>query len=907
MPNNEEQKTMPKKLYDAALATVAKIDPEIGNNLDRRLQNTGVDSMDWLGTIPRVAGVFACAYANGTYDPNPLLSDHHPLGVDGSDYVNSAFDRLLFHKDAQGNLHLTHAGMAMIGITGGVGFFSGVARGIYKHQHQKNLNSRKRLRTMMGRHLTEAEAKECATIEDEKESALAAFMKIDVLNEFQNEIKKFNADRKKNGEALTDEEKDRINQKFNATFQKLTAVPENKAKLDALIAAYQKQDIMDKAIVAAKTSANENSPYETSIVDGQFNIQRVRGSIFNKQDRVGEKTKRKGLEAFFHGITSIDNHRMSTLMSYPFSWMVNQSMWYWLAWLMALLIVGPVVISTSAPVIIALGAVAGGIGLIISAFKGVGRISKHLERKQKRADITKLLANDNADVKDVIFKESIVRMKGYYAAKLDALKDTEKKAAFLLTKYEKYKANDDAAAKGQLTAWKSRVFMNFEHEQNLKKIASLRTTLGDSAPSVVDTARIKAIKVPKKSIMGYLQPSKHETRMRIANNIIGAMAFGFVIPFFITQLLGGILSAVVVAGFGITILSTSTAIAGTLGVLNGAALSTIWGGLWAAKNGLTTFISQRNSKSAYQQKLDALNARVDDQPSKIEQFDALQKAYNKKLAYLQRNHPAVHAQMQATLVGSKHWSATNHHYHEKQRAKATPWTRIKQGMNRAYELIGGAETGVLVARVLFLSGCVLGFTLLSAATVALTGVTFGLAPVVFTVIAGVLGGILGVNRLLKYNFGKRQEHREKFIDTFDDRLKFLEQKNEEMDKLLGIAPVVVNDNPAAPGDERDQAHGVVPQLNASAQANVVVPSPVDAPVREEGVPDAITNKDKINEASDITPPNSDALQTPAYEKINMKPAVSINDVRHSLLFKPAVHPVIEPSLEHMPPAIALTA
>jgi hypothetical protein len=790
MPN-EQQKTIPEKLFGVVPTLIAKIDPEIGNTLDRRLQNTGVDTMDWVGTIPRVAQVFACAYANGTYDPNPLLSDHHPLGVDSTDYTNSAFDKFMFHKDAQGNLHLTHAGMAMVGITGGIGFFSGVARGVYKHQHQKNLNSRKRLRTMMGRHLTEAEANECVAIEDEKESTLAAFMKIDALNEFQNEIKKFNADRK-NAEALTEAEKERINAKFNAASQKLVAVPENQAKLDALVTAYKKQDVMDQAIVAAKAAANEGNPYEISIVDGQFNIQRVRGSVFNKQARNGEKPKRTGLDAFFHGITSIDNHRISTLISYPFSWMTNQSMWYWLAWLMALLIVGPVVLST-APVIIALGAIAGGIGLIISAFKGVGRISKHLERNEKRAEITKLLSDDNAEVKDAVFKESVLRMKVYYAEKLIALKDAEK-AKFLLQKYEKYQAKDAAIAKGQLTAWRSRAFMTFEHDQNLKKIAHLRTTLAERAPTV-PAASIKAIKVSKKSIMSYLQPSKHESRMRIANNIIGAMAFGLVIPFFITQLLGGILSAALVAGLGITILSTSTAVATTLGVLNGAVLSTVWGGLWAAKNGLTTFINQRNSKSAYQQKLDALNAKVDGGPSKIEQFDALQKAYNKKLAYLQRNHPTVHAQMQATLVGSKHWSATNHHYHEKQRAKATPWTRIKQGMNRAYELLGGAETGVLVARVLFLSGCVLGFTLLSAATVALTGVTFGLAPVVFTAIAGVLGGVLGVNRLLKYTFGKRQEHREKFVNTFDDRLKFLEQKNQEMDALLGIQP-----NPAPAED-----------------------------------------------------------------------------------------------------------
>ncbi len=906
----DQLQSVPKKMLNVldaiptqAKKLVRKVKPGYGDAIDNALQNTVTDTADWVFTLPRCAQVILSGYANGNNDPNP----HHPLGVDGSDYGNSAFDKMMYHQNADGSLSLTHAGMAMVGVSGGVGVLSGIARGIYKHQHQKHLFSRKRLRAMMGRHLTEEEERERISIEEEKQKTLAEFMRIDALRGFENEIKKINADRK-NGDVLTEDEKTQLNGKFNAAFENIINTPENKIKLDNLIAAYQRQDATDKAIAASKAEANEDNPYQISIADGQFVIQRTRGSVFNKQ-RNAEKEARTGIHAFLHKIRKLDNHRYMKRIAYPFNWMINQSMWYWLVWFMAFLIAGPVLLA-SAPVIISLGAIAAGIGTLISVIKGVSRFNAHSIHKKQRADIATLLRDENAVIeeKDPLFKNSVLAMKTYYADKLATLKPA-KQAAFLLRKYQKYQAKDGAIANEQLTAWKSRTFMTFEHDQNLKKIEAIRTQQGADAiaEGSITPEMLNGVNAPEKDIMRYLSPSKHERRLRAANNVIGAMAFGFVIPFFITQLLGGILAAGLIAAFGVTILSTSSIVAGTMGILNGALLSTVWGGLWAAKNGLTTFIGQRNSKSAYQQKLNALNEVVNGE-SKIQKFNKLQHSYDKKLAYLKLHHKNLYETMQKELVDSKHWSATNHHYHEKQRAKATPWTRIKQAMNRAYEVIGGAETGVLVTRVLFLGGCVLGFALAGAATVALTGVTFGLAPIVFSVIAGVLGGILGANRLAKYHFGKRQEHREKFVNTFDDRLAFLEQKNNEMDKLLGIAPVAVV-NAAHEPDQADQA----PVVNVAPQVEAM-PLPAPVPGREERVratTESITrpNTEKTNETGSTTPPSSDVVETKVSEKINTKLFVSMAAIKHSLLFKPAVamDNTIEKAFEDTPRPVASPA
>lgn len=905
--------------------------PDLGNRIDSTLQNTAVDTMDWTVTLPRIAQVFAAAYANGSYDPNPLLADHHPLGVDGSDYSNTAFDKMMFHQNADGSMHLTHAGMAMVGISGGVGFFSGVARGIYKNQHEKNLNSRKRLRAMMTPHLTEAEAEACLNAEENKEAALAAFSKIDVLNEFQNEIDQFNRDRK-NGEALTEAEKNRINLKFNAAFQKLNQDAANTRILENLVSAYRTQDVMDQAIAQAQAAENENSPHKISTENGQFVIHRVSGSVFNKAQRTEEKPRRTGINAFFYGVAKIDNHRFATRIAAPFNWMVNQSMWYWLAWFMALIIVGPIAVG-SAPVLLGLGAVAGGIGLAISAIKGIGRKRLHSKHQQQRADIIKLLATDQAaDLTDQspTFKASIVAMKAYYAERLNKLESNDRKAAFLLRKYEKYQAKDAAMANAKLTAWKSRTFMDFEHAQSLEKIDILRSNRALNAPIDGPHASFEYVDAPKKRIMDYLQPSVHETRLRMANNIIGAIAFGFVIPFFITQLLGGLLSAAVIATVGASVLGTSPIIGAVLGTINGAALSTLWGGLWAAKNGLTAFIGQRNARAGFQQKLDALNHKVENQESKIERFDRLQASYDKKLAYLKKNHKALYKAMKHELVDSKHWSATNHHYHEKQRGKATPWTRIKQGMNRAYEAIGGAETGILVARVLFLSGCVLAFTLAGAATVAVTGVTFGLAPIVFTAIAGVLGGILGGNRLLKYHLGKRQNHREKFVNTFDDRLKFLEQKNEALNKLLAIDQPQQDEapqpDPDALGDgqaHRQEEMSVLAQNTGLNAPVIVMPneSSNEPPAQpKERAPQeqlaAITSSSPLSwgqqstktkapvsfigahryaaaaktETAKVTKETEPATTTPVihYEKVNVKPTVILANSNSALFGKQAI-------------------
>jgi hypothetical protein len=211
--------------------------------------------------------------------------------------------------------------------------------------------------------------------------------------------------------------------------------------------------------------------------------------------------------------------------------------------------------------------------------------------------------------------------------------------------------------------------------------------------------------------------------------------------------------------------------------------------------------------------------------------------------------------------------------------------------------------------VLFLFGCVFVSALAGAALIAVSGATFGLAPIVFTAMAGVAGGLLGANRLLKYHLRSRQEHRKNFLNTFNDRVKFLEQKNEELDKLLGIAPVAAADA-AHESDQADQA----PVVNVAPQAEVAIPLPALVPGREERVratTESITlpNTEKTDETGSTTPPSSDVVETKVPEKMDTKLFVSMAAIKHSLLFKPAVamDNTIEKAFEDTPRPVASPA
>lgn len=805
--------------------------PITGKGVDNEIQNGPINIWDWLATMPRIAEAIASVIANSAGSPTLL---------DGGDHGNNAFDRAMFHitTDSSGKttLHPAASGITLVSAAVGIGLLIGVIQRIYKSKHAEHLNSPKRLRAALARHrvCTDEEAEAYLALEKEQDEALAEF-----ITQLQ-----------------------RIHKKVEKNIGITRAEIE---KIDALNEIISKDNPIKSIIKNAEDDYNQaQNVYAISkpLNEKTFSIKRINGSVFSKQpstaanDVDANNTTERKENSFLRIIRKVHNHRYFKRLSYPFDWMVNQSMWYWIGWFCALMIVGPLLVYGGAATI-AIAAVSLLVGGVISAIKYRDTRKIQGNNNIHRADIIKLLNNRNDEsIKDQVFKDSIQAMIEYYREKPDykKLKNIEKQAAFLFRKYKKHKAADNAKADRLLKAWQSRTFMNFEHDQNMQKIETIRNEAG-----IANNEPIQAGDIPNsrahQSVRDYLLQDqkryKIERGFYFASKILSAVAFGFVIPFFITQLLGGLLSAAFAATLGyighaaftitggvIHFASAKYSIVNT--IVNVVSSNTAycipaatWGGLWAIKNMFAAIASHKHDKLGFQSQSDRiLKTEYSPGVTKEAKFNTLQQQLDSKIAYLKSSNPALYSTVKTKLVGFDQWSATNFHYHEKQREKATLWTWAKKGLNRAFEFIGGGETGILVVRLLFLAVFV---TAGAVGTIS----TLGIGAPIFISLCVAFGSLLGVNRLLKYQLNKRQEHRQNFLDTFDDRLKFLEQKNEELDKLLGVAPVETIDRPPPQSDERDvtptttPASTITPPVNKMGHGGTSSSSSADAPFANE--------------------------------------------------------------------------
>lgn len=94
------------------------------------------------------------------------------------------------------------------------------------------------------------------------------------------------------------------------------------------------------------------------------------------------------------------------------------------------------------------------------------------------------------------------------------------------------------------------------------------------------------------------------------------------------------------------------------------------------------------------------------------------------------------------------------------------FTWFKKFLNRCYELLAGQQTGIYLARIVFLSTGVAGC--------AIAGLLNpGLA---FLIIAAVLSFVVGLPRLARYQLDRNQENRKKYINNLDTQIAYLENR-----------------------------------------------------------------------------------------------------------------------------------
>jgi hypothetical protein len=115
----------------------------------------------------------------------------------------------------------------------------------------------------------------------------------------------------------------------------------------------------------------------------------------------------------------------------------------------------------------------------------------------------------------------------------------------------------------------------------------------------------------------------------------------------------------------------------------------------------------------------------------------------------------------------------NHEYREKQRYQAGWWTKAKYLFNRAYTFFGGGQAGSMVAKSVFVSGCVLG------------GISAGASSMlpIFLGIALSLAVIYAVVCLAQYMVERDRHHREHFVKNMDGNISYFNKKDKELELM----------------------------------------------------------------------------------------------------------------------------
>lgn len=130
----------------------------------------------------------------------------------------------------------------------------------------------------------------------------------------------------------------------------------------------------------------------------------------------------------------------------------------------------------------------------------------------------------------------------------------------------------------------------------------------------------------------------------------------------------------------------------------------------------------------------------------------------------------------------------NHEYREKQRHEAGLWTKAKRLGNRAWALITGMQTGMLLVRVTCMAGGLFGGIAVGTAT--------GTLPVFLGILA-VLAVAYGIVCAVQYHMESKRRHQENFVKNMNGNISYLIKKNKELDSLdpylsekAGMAPLV---------------------------------------------------------------------------------------------------------------------
>ena len=117
----------------------------------------------------------------------------------------------------------------------------------------------------------------------------------------------------------------------------------------------------------------------------------------------------------------------------------------------------------------------------------------------------------------------------------------------------------------------------------------------------------------------------------------------------------------------------------------------------------------------------------------------------------------------------------NDRYFRKFENAPSLWTKIKKAVFRSYRSTNAAQTGIFIARSLFLVGTALAFVSLLAGP---------FAPIAFIGIAATIALIAVIARLATMYFSKKAANKQFFVDTLPDRISYLKKQTKALE-LVG--------------------------------------------------------------------------------------------------------------------------
>jgi len=526
-----------------------------------------------------------------------------------------------------------------------------------------------------------------------------------------------------------------------------------------------------------------------------FSFSRVKAyEPFKANTAADEQDKKKyEVNPFFKAVNWLSSTSVANFCSYIWNYSSNHAFLFWIVWMPFSLALGATAAALMPvmPVIIGLTI---GIGSIFTIWKCVDMWKSYSKDQAEIKNIAKvLLHKDNEiDSSDPNFAQSIRNIIGQLQCESREFNNLKigdiKKAKLILEAYREHQ-QADAQEQSRITKeLRQRVFMKYEHRELEALIKSRRDTWYLDEVSNNDANRSRLIAVRKLNAArlkdqasgydrkGHLQSSLKQRLLghpaeryaRLGLTVFSVALLGFLMPLFIFWFAGCALAVLPAVGILVSIAA----------VANSMSITTIVGGVLAGVTGIDALAGMRAKQLDYEKKVDAvLNANYKNTGmTKAEKFAELEAELNRKMALI-KNNPRLCHEMKHGGYDINKIDVYNDYYFEKQKHSPSTWTWIKKGMNRFYNLLGGGQSGALVARMLFLVGGV--------AAITLSAFTCG-APIAFIAVAASLAVVLGVARLVKYQFDRNHEHREFFVDTIDARISYLGKKNKELDLVLGI-------------------------------------------------------------------------------------------------------------------------